>query len=216
MLRNIYRYFTKEYYGCWGTLYILNWTGILTYDFKDALEGIEELHFSSDFNKDIFTPENQQYFKNVKRIVFDDSSRFNHPLDNLPINLEVLIIGSQFNQKLDFLPLNLEKLIFYRNGDFQQRLDNLPNKIKYIYLPFEYDLEISNLPSSVLEVDVGKKMKERYASNEIFTTRRLDYEIAETERLRREVEFQRFQEEENKSDNYWNRESSCIQGESMF
>ena len=140
MLRNIYRYFTKEYYGCWGTLYILDWTGILTNDFKDALEGIEELHFSMYFNKNIFTPENQQYFKNVKRIVFDDSSRFNHSLNNLPTNLEVLKIGWKFNQTLDFLPANLEKLIFYRNGDFQKTLNNLPNKIKYLHLPFKYNL----------------------------------------------------------------------------
>ncbi len=88
---------------------------------------------------------------------------FNHPIENLPNSIKYLKFGWGFNQEVDNLPENLEELVFcddeikpghgnYSLPEFNQPINNLPNKLKKITLNPGFVQSIDLLPNSVEEI----------------------------------------------------------------
>lgn len=88
---------------------------------------------------------------------------FNNSLDNLPINLEELIIrnvyndskykNNIFNKPLNNLPKTLKKLSI--SGNFSQPLDLLPEGLIMLKIPENYNLKLDDLPISLKYLELG-------------------------------------------------------------
>jgi len=93
-----------------------------------------------------------KYFHTSNReISYPITSSFNQPLNNLPVNLEVLRLDClDFNHPLDNLPKKLKylKLHFY---EFNFSLDNLPENLEHleILLHKTYNFNFDNLPKKL-------------------------------------------------------------------
>ena len=84
---------------------------------------------------------------------------FNQPLGNSLsnlTNLTFLSLGYNFNQLLD-LPLNIE--ILSLNCDNLYLIENLPNSVKELYLGYNFNLKLNNLPSSIEGIIFHEKSK---------------------------------------------------------
>lgn len=89
--------------------------------------------------------QNIVYPKSLKKLIL--GNKFNQPLDNLPPNLETLMINSYiFNHPLDNLPYNLKHLIIISCSNFDKSLDNLPATLKSLVIIGKYDQPLDNLP----------------------------------------------------------------------
>ena len=86
---------------------------------------------------------------------------YNHPLDNLPSSIRVLILdsnnklpnykGYEYSHSLNNLPNNLEELIL--NVNYFGSLNYLPPLIKHLHIRnCTRELSINNLPSGLLEL----------------------------------------------------------------
>jgi hypothetical protein len=68
-----------------------------------------------------------------------------HPLNNLPLNLEHLLIDARYYiHSLDFLPDTLKTLLL--NGDCDIPLNNLPSRLQYLLVSGRYNEPLYNLP----------------------------------------------------------------------
>jgi hypothetical protein len=90
---------------------------------------IEYLYLNQEFNKPI-----NNLPGNLKKIIFNPTSKFSQSLDNLPNLLEYLFLPSNYSKILDNLPNFLIHLEI--NCNYEQPLNNLPNSIeKIIFYP---------------------------------------------------------------------------------
>lgn len=96
----------------------------------------------------------------------DDTTCFNIELNNLPPNLEVLVIDSlQYNQSIDNLPYSLKTLKINSNC-FTNSLDNLPPNLECFELThfitccsnhtlqIKFDGSLYNLPYTLTKLDI--------------------------------------------------------------
>jgi hypothetical protein len=77
---------------------------------------------------------------------------FDQDINNLPPNLEELVISSKcFNKPIDNLPINLKRLYIEGcDGDFDQSVNNLPNNLKILLIGSPcFEQELNNLPESL-------------------------------------------------------------------
>lgn len=86
---------------------------------------------------------------------------YDYPLNNLPANLNSLIIFSQFdnhfNHPLENLPANLKKLEFIKNeSGYDYPIDNLPEGLEILDIRVDFSNKfILNLPKSLLKLYLG-------------------------------------------------------------
>ena len=102
---------------------------------------IEEIEYPFDKNKGFFG-------NTVKKIIFTDD--FNDNIDNLPLGLEILILGKKFNKSVDNLPNTLKEIHF--GNSFNQPLDYLPNSLNKIVFEQNFNQSLDNLPNSINEI----------------------------------------------------------------
>lgn len=85
-------------------------------------QGLETLKIGNSFNYDVeFLP------KSLKSLIFTQYSIFSYPVDNLPPNLQVLVLGNRFNQEINNLPSGLKKLVL--GYKFHHELHCLPRSL---------------------------------------------------------------------------------------
>jgi len=131
----------------------------LNYSFDQELlnlpESLEYLEFRGKFNKSLdYLPSSVKEINFITIFAGDTdpiTSSFNQPLNNLPVNLEVLRLDClDFNHPLDNLPKKLKylKLHFY---EFNFSLDNLPENLEHleILLHKTYNFNFDNLPKKL-------------------------------------------------------------------
>lgn len=96
---------------------------------------------------------------NIKIAVFDDS--FNYPIDKLPNNVKYIIFFENgiFNQPIYKFPSSLEYLSL--SGEFNQRLDNLPN-LYLLILGNKFNQSLYNFPSSLQVLEIGEYIAQDY------------------------------------------------------
>lgn len=90
------------------------------------------------------------------------SYSFNQPLYNLPSGLKKLSISSnKFNQSLDNLPPGLKTLVMsedaYCGTELTHTLDNIPDTIKKLTIPPDYSIELNKLPISLERIKYNAK-----------------------------------------------------------
>lgn len=92
----------------------------------------------------------------LKKLLFNDYSSFNQPLDNLPPWITHLIFNkySYFSQPLTNLPNKLTHLSLGNN--FSHSLDYLPESLTFLSLDITYCQSINNLPSGLTHLTIGK------------------------------------------------------------
>jgi hypothetical protein len=80
---------------------------------------------------------------------------FNHPINNLPIGLKILVITWEyfyFNHSLDYLPAGLEELNIHLEY-VDKMLDNLPIGLKTLSIQFnEPTIVLKNLPNGLTDL----------------------------------------------------------------
>ena len=110
-----------------------------------VIKNYKKLIFSNydDYKICISTINEHNYNKNYK------GSNFNQPilnsLDNLT-QLQQLTFGYKFNQELD-IQTNVKILKLDCNN--KKIIDYLPNSIEELYLGYNFDLELNDLPNSI-------------------------------------------------------------------
>ncbi len=115
--------------------------------FSDSVDflpdGLESLYLvcSKDFNHSIDNLPN-----NLDTLIL--SGEFNQPINHLPSNLKHLMFWCKFSHPLCKLPPNLESLIFI-DDNFNHPIDYLPNSIKNLELNKNYDKLLPNIPTSI-------------------------------------------------------------------
>lgn len=101
-----------------------------------------------------FNIDDLKYFSNIIFIEFGKGSCFNQKIDNLPYNLERLILSDSFNQKIDNLPSKLWCMKIGNN--FNQEIDNLPQSLEILDLGNNFNKNIDNLPDNMHTLQLGK------------------------------------------------------------
>ena len=87
-------------------------------------------------------------------IYLDIGESYEDSLDNLPDNLETLIISGKFNNYIKY-PSKLKNLIFSENCMYNREIQNLPNSLIYFELKNKYSYNIGSMPISVLCMSIG-------------------------------------------------------------
>lgn len=90
---------------------------------------------------------------NIEHVIINKG--FNYPVDNLGNNFKTIGFGSNFSYPIDNLPNSLEKVILGIN--FTHPLNNLPDGLKILILhnpKYDYSI-ISRLPSSLVLLQIG-------------------------------------------------------------
>ena len=136
-------------------------------DISNLPDTIEYLFLGINFNQEINKLPN-----NLTHLHFDFLSVFNNSLHNLrhcsklshlelhknyelslnlsSTTLKYLTLGSKYNQEI-ILPHNLISL---KTGySFNQKLDNLPQTLNYLYLNLMYEQEINTLPENIILIE---------------------------------------------------------------
>ncbi len=83
---------------------------------------------------------------------------FNLPIDNLPINIKKLELGSKFNQPINNLPNGLEELQLGEN--FNLLIDDLPSTLQKLELGENFNQPINNLPMNLRILILGKNFNQ--------------------------------------------------------
>lgn len=97
--------------------------------------------------------------KTLKGLEFTANSFYNHPVDNLPPTLTILILSNNFNQRLDDLPPNLKSLT---TGDaFNLPLDNLPKSLLKLFLGNNFNQPIDSLPPHLAYLETGDNFNQK-------------------------------------------------------
>lgn len=99
--------------------------------------GIKEIVFGSEYDKPFISLSSTS---SVIKITF--GHKFNHPVSNLPENLEFLA----FVQGFEF---------FGSESIFNLPVSNLPMRLKYLHLSDKFNLPIDNLPEGLIELYLG-------------------------------------------------------------
>ena len=110
-----------------------------------------------DFIKDVYFYDYTNLLEdlptNIETVIINKG--FNNVVDNLGNNFKIIDFGSNFNQLVDDLPTSLEKITFGIN--FTHTINNLNDNIKSLYLHNQvYDYsKISKLPKSLIFFQIG-------------------------------------------------------------
>ncbi len=89
-------------------------------------------------------------------------SKFNHPINNLPNGLEELQLGENFNLPIDNLPSTLQKLELGEN--FNQSINNLPINLGLLILGKNFNQPISNLNPNLKVLKLGCNFNQQITS----------------------------------------------------
>lgn len=132
-----------------SNLKVLNIGSLFNYkiDHKILPDTVEKIFFGYCYNRSLF-----EYPSNLKTLKF--GRNFSCNLINLPNKLVSLEMGEKFNAKLK-LPQSLEILNFSEYGEFSYDLE-LPDSIKIIKLPREYNNKLANIPKSLKLIKLSK------------------------------------------------------------
>lgn len=126
---------------------------ILPKNYNESLSDIpiklKYIKFGQNFNKSI---DNliQINHESSLQIIDLSSSDFDYPINNLPVNLKVLILGNKFNQVLDYLPEGI--LLLSTGNSFIHPLDKLPEGLEVLIIGNNFNNTLNNLPSSLQEL----------------------------------------------------------------
>lgn len=127
--------------------------------------------FNDEFNKQIIID-----MKQVRKIVFNQKSKFNKPISYLPYGINVVIFGDEFNQPIccqkngheyececePILPSSLKILKFGRN--FNQFIGNLPKHLIDISFGDCFNKVFRNLPFSLKTLQFGLHFNKPFCS----------------------------------------------------
>lgn len=91
--------------------------------------------------------------KNVHTLKFNINSKFNQPVDHLPVSLEVLHFGHKFNQPVEHLPESLKVLHF--GGYFNQSVEHLPESLEVLHFGQKFNQSVKQLPESLKVLHFG-------------------------------------------------------------
>jgi len=83
---------------------------------------------------------------NIKYLKLDCNNQY--IIDNLHNGIEKIVLDFKFNLELNDLPISIKKIIF-NNDNYDKELNNLPNSIEYIELPYNYKYQ-----------NISKKLKQ--------------------------------------------------------
>jgi len=94
-------------------------------------------------------------FREYNKISFGDN--FNRSIDDIifPDNIEFLYFGASFNQRVDNLPTKLR--ILSLGCSFNHELDNLPLYLEELRILGNYDKCLDLLPRSLKKLTLGNK-----------------------------------------------------------
>lgn len=108
------------------------------------------LYYSDKSNEPV---DNLRFNKHIVSIRL--GKKFNHPVEELPINLETLTIESDnFNYSLDYLPKKVKKLRVW--GIFNLPIDNLPTSLEHLSIGQFFNKSVDNLPHNLKELYLGR------------------------------------------------------------
>lgn len=142
---------------------------------KDIIYSCKKFRSNIEFYKNLlFTCDNQSqlnnyifYLKWNSEELFNSSlvpnlislelikDEFNLPIDNLPSGLISLKTSRHFDQSVDNLPSKL-KYLELNSKYFNQSVDNLPSKLKYLELSSHFNQKVNLLPSELLTLKINK------------------------------------------------------------
>ena len=92
-------------------------------------------------------------FKNLQYVEF--GILFNESIDDLPDNIEEIIMNNYYNQPINKLPNKLKSIKFGHN--FNQIITNWPINLTILTYGFEFNQDIINWPINLKEVEFGDK-----------------------------------------------------------
>lgn len=124
---------------------------------------LKYLSLNNNFNNIICIHKNLTDFNDLPKleIIFKIDSKFNQPVDTLPINTYKIKFGKHFIQSIDNLTDNVEILEFM--GRYEQIINKYPNNL--INLTFDsYNHELKNLPNKLEEFNINKDY-DQYLTN---------------------------------------------------
>lgn len=113
----------------------------------------------TDLTISIFTPDlNRLSNLHSLEIDYECDSPFN--IKYLPASLKILkIYSTKFNENIDDLPNNLEKLIIFPWCKFNKPLNNLPTKLKILCIPEKFNNQLNNLPNNLEYLEIATQNK---------------------------------------------------------
>ena len=153
-LYNAYAYFFYEYYRYFDMIvFRKDWDGIFTTNLVDLVKTTNTLYLDHEFNKNIFTKDNQEKFNTINRIEF--SFMYNHSVEFLPKNTKTIIFGPNFNQPVDNLPDTVETIKF--GYEFNHPVDNLPKTITDLVFKNEFNQPVDFFPDNLKKLRLGYK-----------------------------------------------------------
>ncbi len=135
---------------------------IVIEEFDFSNNPVKKIYFPCSFNKNIdflpctckvliFSPDSK--FNNpindlpISREILSTGGSFNHTINNLPKNLIHLMLGHKFNTPINILPPNLRTLIFDETYAYNHELNCLPDSLEFISLPVNFNNIKISLPN---------------------------------------------------------------------
>lgn len=143
-----------------NALYYNNSSGI---NINNLPQTLKHLDITIPSLKMHFNPLLDNLPPNLEALVIT-APNFNQSLDNLPFSLKHLSINSrEFNQSVDNLPPGLEKFFMGKEAgfgktEFNQSLDNIPDSIKEMELNTSNQIKFNKLPKSLEYIRVSYSM----------------------------------------------------------
>ncbi len=97
---------------------------------------------------------NKTRFNNIKILLFDEQyGNKTDIIDELPFQLEILILGKLYNKKLPSLPQHL-KILDIRNKNYKHRLHDIPETLRVLYLDRVDANILPNFPKHIEAIEV--------------------------------------------------------------
>ena len=150
------RYFTDEKLNLERTSFI-GWDEIIVGKFLGFNKIISNLPDTIKYIKlpDRFNGNISSLSSTITHIIF--GKNFDSNIDCLPEQIEYLYLGEKFSKPVENVSCCLKKLIFDTNSDFNHNLDNLPNFLEYLILPWNYSQPLDNLPNFLVYLELPNK-----------------------------------------------------------
>ena len=151
-LYNLYSALFGQYY-CFNNAITFrkDWDGKISKKLSWLLDTVSIIYFEGNICKNIFTEENQKYFRKIRTIHLPDS--FNEEILFYPQNLQVVIYGSKYNSKIDALPDSVRTIVF--GHFFNLDIDKLPKNIIEIKFGELFNSNI-NISGKLKKIEFGK------------------------------------------------------------
>ena len=101
---------------------------------------LKYLKLGFKFSQELILP------SNIKILYIECNNKY--LIDWLPNSIEQLYFGRYFDSPLNDLPNSIKKISFNKISKYNYPLNNLPKLLEQLELPFEYKLEIKNIPTN--------------------------------------------------------------------